>query len=311
MGSGVHDPRSGITLRELEVLHALVGAGSAVSAARALGISQSAVSRRLAQLEERLGFRLFERSGGRLVATVDALSINEQLGPVFATLSRIANRTEEPPATHQGTLTIVAPPTIAHRFLPGPVAAFGLLHPDLRIVFDVIASDSLVTGVAECRYDVGLTDTAAAHDGIHSDLLLMTRAVCILPGGHPLLDRDVIRPDDLQGEAFVALSRRHSSRAAIDRMFDRAGVTPRISIEAATGVSAVEFVRAGLGAALVNPFPILERMGPGVEARPFLPEIAYGTNFLMPSSRPPSAATIDFVESVRAGLDRTRYPSAS
>lgn len=303
--------KSGITLRELEVLQALVGAGTAVSAARILGISQSAVSRRLAQLEDRLGFRLFQRAGGRLVATVEALSINEQLAPVFATLTRIAKRSDEPRETHRGTLTIVAPPTIAHRFLPGRVAAFGRLHPELRIVFEVIASDSLVTGVAECRYDVGLTDMVPSHDGVHSDLLLSTHAVCILPDMHPLLERDVICPEDLQGEAFVALSRRHSSRAAIDRVFERAGVNPRIVIEAATNVSAMEFVREGLGVALVNPFPIVQQIGRGVAARPFMPEIAYSANFLLPKSRSPSAATLDFIESVRGSIDCTAYPSAS
>ena len=84
--------RAGITLRELEVLQSLVGGGTAINAARRLGISQSAVSRRLAQLEDRLGFQLFMRAGGRLVPTVEALSINEQLTPVFETLARIATR---------------------------------------------------------------------------------------------------------------------------------------------------------------------------------------------------------------------------
>lgn len=55
------DRRSGISLRELEVLQALVANGTAISAARRLDISQSAVSRRLAQLEERLGFKLLDR----------------------------------------------------------------------------------------------------------------------------------------------------------------------------------------------------------------------------------------------------------
>ena len=302
----VSNPRlrgPGITLRELEVLHALIATGTAISAARSLGISQSAVSRRLAQLEGRLGFGLFQRAGGRLVATVEALSINEQLEPVFATLSRIAARTDGSPVTHRGTLSIAAPPTIAHRFLPAHVAAFSHSHPEMRIIFDVLASDALVTGVAECRYDLGLTDSAPAHDGIHSDLFLSTNAVCILPQTHRLLTKDAIRPEDLQDEAFVALSRRHSSRAAIDRMFDRAGVAPRLVIEAATSVSAMEFVRAGLGVALVNPFPVVERTGPGIGVRPFLPEIAFSTNFLTPSSRAPSAAMLDFVNSVRAGLD--------
>lgn len=276
-------------------------------AARTLGISQSAVSRRLAQLEERLGFGLFVRSGGRLIPTVQALSIGEQLAPVFSTLDRIANHADVPRRSHDGTLRIVAPPTIAHRFLPGPVAAFARRNPDLHVVLEVIASDSLVTGVAECRFDVGLTDVDPKHDGIDAIPLLSTCAICLLPEGHRLADRDDIRPNDLEGEAFIALSRRHSSRAAIDRVFDRASVTRRTVIEAATNVSAMEFVREGMGVALINPFPIAYRIGEGIITRRFLPEIGYTTNFLVPANRPPTAVTSDFVEAVRAGIERASY----
>ena len=83
------DRRSEISLRELEVLQALVANGTAISAARRLDISQSAVSRRLAQLEERLGFKLFLRTNGRLVPTIEALSLSEQLAPVLETLARL------------------------------------------------------------------------------------------------------------------------------------------------------------------------------------------------------------------------------
>ena len=300
--------RAGITLRELEVLRALVLTGTAISAARSLGVSQSAVSRRLAQLEERLGYQLFRRQGGRLAPTVDALSINEQLGAIFDAVARIASHSEQNPR-HHGELRIVAPPTIAHRFLPSRVAAFSKRNPELDITFEVLASDSLVTGVAECRYDVGLTDTIPSHDGIRHELLLSTDAICILPSRHRLVAQDVIRPKDLAGEPYVSMTRRHSSRIAIDRVFERANVARRIAIETATAVSAAEFVREGLGVSLVNPFPIIHQLGRGIELRPFLPSIGYSANFLLPSSRPPSAATRAFIEAVRASLDRTPYPT--
>ncbi|TYB89527.1 LysR family transcriptional regulator [Oceaniovalibus sp. ACAM 378] len=302
------DGRSGITLRELEVLQALVRAGTAMNAARELGISQSTVSRRLAQLESRLNSQLFVRSGGRLVPTVEALSINEQLEPVFATLARISSRMERSDDLHSGTLTIAAPPTIAHRFLPSRIAEFKTRNPDLHIVFDVIANDALVTGTAEGRFDVALSDSTPSHDGIQTKPLISTQAICLLPSTHRLTQRDVIRPEDLDGEPFVALSRRHSSRGAIERVLERAGVTPRITIEASTNVSAADFVRGGLGIALVNPFPIIHQIGPDVAVRPFMPAIAYNTNFLLASGRAPSAATLAFIEATRASLDRSAYP---
>ena len=300
--------RAGITLRELEVLQSLVGGGTAINAARRLGISQSAVSRRLAQLEDRLGFQLFMRAGGRLVPTVEALSINEQLTPVFETLARIANHAAQPETAHAGTLSIVAPPTIAHRFLPSRIAAFKRRNPDLQITFDVLASDSLLTGIAEGRFDVGMTDSNVAHEGITSELFLETQAICILPKQHHLASFEVIRPEDLRDEAFIALSRRHSSRAAIDRLFDRAGLHLNRVMEASTNVSVTEFVREGLGVSLLNPFPLVHQMGENVVMRPFLPAIAYSTNFLLPSSRAPSSVALAFMQTVRVSLDRAAYP---
>ncbi|SDY70469.1 LysR substrate-binding domain-containing protein [Citreimonas salinaria] len=303
------DRSAGITLRELQVLQALVASGTAISAARELGISQSAVSRRLAQLEDRLGFLLFVRAGGRLVPKVEALSINEQLTPVFDTLARIANHSGEPEKTHAGTLSVVAPPTIAHRFLPARISAFKKQNPDLQIAFDVLASDSLLTGIAEGRFDVGMTDSNVSHEGISPELLLETQAICILPKRHHLASLDVIRAKDLQDEAFIALSRRHSSRAAIDRLFDRAGLRLNRVLEASTNVSVMEFVREGLGVSLLNPFPLVHQMGESIVMRPFLPAIGYSTNFLLPSSRAPSSAALAFMQAVRASLDSTVYPT--
>lgn len=303
------DARAGITLRELEVLQALVHAGTAMSAARGLGISQSAVSRRLAQLEDRLGSQLFLRSGGRLVPTVQALSINEQLKPVFETLARIASRIDGYATSQTGTLTIAAPPTIAHRFLPSRIAEFKKRNPDLHIIFEVIASDALATGIAEGRFDVALTDSIPSHEGIQTDLLISTQAICLIPTSHPLAQHAVISPQDLDGKPFVALSRRHASRGVVERVLDRAGVKPRISIEASTNVSAADFVRGGLGLALVNPFPIIHQLGSDIVARPFTPAIHYNTAFVMASSRAPSAATLAFIEAARASLDRSAYPT--
>jgi DNA-binding transcriptional LysR family regulator len=302
------DRRSGFTLRELEVLQALVQTGKATVAAQQLGMSQPAVSRSLSQLEAQLGRQLFERRGGRLIPNAEALSISEQLGPVFAALARIANRSDEQTRSHAGTLRIAAPPTIAHRFMPSRVARFTKDNPDLEVTFEVVASDTLITSVAESKCDLALTDTVPSHEGVRAELLLATEAICVLPSRHRLVEQDVIRPEHLEKEPFVALTRRHSGRVAIDRVFERAGVRRKIVIETATSVSAAEFVREGLGVSLMNPFPIVHQLGRGIEVRRFEPVIAYRTCFLLPSSGPPSAAALAFMEMMRASLDRSPYP---
>ena len=72
--------RAGITLRELEVLQSLVGGGTAINAARRLGISQSAVSRRLAQLETyRVNTTEASFLTGTMQTTLDEIQIRSEL----------------------------------------------------------------------------------------------------------------------------------------------------------------------------------------------------------------------------------------
>lgn len=294
--------RSTVTLRELEVFRALVETGTATNAARRLGLSQSAVSRAVAQFEAQLGRSLFERLGGRLLPTAHALAIAAETGPLFEALGRITQVADERPACHEGELTIAASPTIAHRFLPPFVARFVKANPRLDIRFEIVSGDILVTGVAEMRFDVALTDNLVHHQGVRSQMLLETNAVCVMPADHRLAGLPRVAPQDLNDEPFVALTRRHSGRAAIDRIFEEAGVKPLVAIEAATVISALEFVRHGLGLAILNPLAIERSIDASLVARPFEPAVPYRTSFLTPSGRPCPPAVADFICLVTAGV---------
>jgi DNA-binding transcriptional LysR family regulator len=290
---------SGVTLRELRVLRAIVTTGTATAAADLLGISQPAASRALAQLEDRLGRVLFARESGRLLPTPEALGVDAELDLLFTVLSRIENpdlRAPDPTVP----LRIAAPPTIAHRFLPGPVADFARRYPDQSILIDVLSSDVLVTQVAEGRVDIALSDAEPNHAGVRVEPFRASQIVCLMQKAHPLAAKAVITPADLDGIAYVAQTRRHSARVAKDRALAAAGVQPRITIETATVVSAAELVREGLGVALINPFPTALRLDPSLTTRPFEPTITLQTSFLSPVGTRHSPATLAFMAMVRA-----------
>jgi DNA-binding transcriptional LysR family regulator len=288
-------------LRHLEILRALVETGKTTAAAHRLGMSQSAISRGIAQLEAQLGRPLFDRQGGRLVPKVEAFSIHERLQPVFDVLNQISD--EDSPRLLSGVLRLAAPPTFGHLFLPAHIATFVRRNPDVEINLDIISSEILITSVAEGRVDLGFTDTTPTHAGVRAELLLKTDAVCFLPASHPLAARACIEPQDLAGESFIASTRRHSGRFAVDQVFEQAGVSRRIIIETSTVVSACEFVREGLGVAVLNPFPIARQLGPSVVVRPFRPRIPYRMSFLMTSRAPVSAAAAAFIAHTRASID--------
>jgi DNA-binding transcriptional LysR family regulator len=294
--------RSTLTLKELEVLRALVDCGTTIAAAEQLGISQPAVSRTLTQLEAQLGRQLFDRQGGRLVATPDARLIDAELDSIFAALARI-----EAPldglADSAVPLYVAAPPTIAHSFLAAPAAQFARQYPNQQLLIEVLSSDVLVTYVAEGRVDLGIVDTQLSRAGVRSEPFCSSDIVCLMRRDDPLATRDVIVPQDLDGVPFISQTRRHSVRTAQDAALSAAGARPRAVMEVATVVLAAQMVREGLGVALVNSFPTALRLDPALCTRPFEPRISMQTCFMTPASVRPSAATLAFMALVRRAVD--------
>ncbi len=278
----------------------MIVAGTTTAAAKQLGISQSAVSRSIANLEARIGSTLFIRSGGRLEPTAEALRLNEALDPIFTALSSIDQRASVSSVKPQ--LRIGAPPTIAHRFLHSRMSSFMRLQPDFEVFFDVCDSDSLIRNVADERYDLAIADFTTRQPGVKQLPFRRSRLVCLVPEGSPLCSKNVISPHDLVDHPVIASVKRHSLRASIDRMFAKAGVRPNIVAETATTVTALEFVRAGIGVGFVNPFPIADEVGDGVVIKPVSDEIEFRTCFLLPAGQAQSSGARALMRHIRTSI---------
>lgn len=292
------------SLREFETLRAVISAGSTTAAARRLGISQSAVSRSVSQLEGRIGQMLFEREQGRMQPTAEALALNENLDPLFAALASIDGAKWK--TSPQEPLRVAAPPTLAHRFLVPSLSTYLKDNPEQVISFEICTSDDLVAGIMEERFDVGLTSAELTRAGLKLIPYCKSKAVCVLPLGDPLAELKEIRVEDLDGVNFIALTRRHGVRAIMDKVFANAGVSPRIVVETATSVAAIEFARAGLGVTFVNPFPIIRAADSGIVVRPFEQGVTYRTSFALSAQRPPSVAARAFMRHVRLTTPKSK-----
>lgn len=292
-------------LREFESLRALVTTGTTTGAARRLGVSQSAVSRSLSQLEARVGRSLFVRKSGRIEPTHEALRLNEKLDPIFETLAQIEGADWAAPEDEP--LRLIVPPTLAHHFMIRRVAHFLKANPGRRLQLDIQATDVLVSGILDLRYDLGLTSGMIQRSGVQLVPWRRSKAVCAMPVGHPLSARKVITPQDLEGVALVEFLRRLGTRATTEQIFARAGVRPVQVAETATNMAALELVREGLGLAILNPFPLLTSGMDGVEVRPFDAAITYATSFVLPSGLPPSQLARQFMNFVKLTTPQDKY----
>ena len=291
-------PRASI--REYEALRAVITSGTVTAAAHRLGISQPAVSRLLAQLESNVGVTLFERRGGRLRPTAEAVRLNGRLDRLFDALTYLDGTDPSDPMSQP--LRLAAPPTLGHRFLAIAMASFIKRNPGQMVTLETCTSNGLVSRLVEDTIDLGFTLAELTHSAMELIPFHETHAVCVMAADHPLARHEVITPEILHDQDHIALMRRHMVRTRLDQVFARAGVRPRAVAEVATGVSAITLARHGVGVAVLCPFPLLRRHEPDLAIRPFSPAFVYRASFAVSTVRPLSQPARAFMRHVQLAV---------
>lgn len=142
-----------INFELLDVFVAIADSPSLAAAARHLGISSSQATRKLAQLEESLGGRLFNRTTRALKLTEVGIAVldwaRETLASRAGMLDDIASLSDRP----SGTIRLAANHFVAAKLMPAFIAGFSKDYPDIR--FSITATDSVVRMVDE-GYDVAV-----------------------------------------------------------------------------------------------------------------------------------------------------------
>lgn len=286
-------------LREFAVLRAVIVHRTTAAAARALGVSQPAISRTLASLEERLGRSLFLRKGGALRPTPEAVQLSDGAHELIGALRRLLHSAA--PETSAQNLQLVTTTTLAQGFLAPLLPSLMRSWPELRLQVEITSSAAVLTAVADGAADLGLLDQYTPHASLSGQVIHRGRAEVALPAGHALAGRAAVGLAELAREPLVALPRRFPLRAALDRAFRDAGLSPQIVMEAATAAFAAEMVLRGVGVAVLNPFP-LRRSCAGLVFRSFLMDIPLETAVVVPSATPVHPAVTRFTHHLRGAL---------
>jgi DNA-binding transcriptional LysR family regulator len=166
-------------LQEMTSFVAVVDAGSFVGAADATGISKAAVSRHVAELEQRLGVRLLQRTTRRLSLTDEGRTFFARAKDLLSALeeaeSELTSRSAEP----SGLIRINAPLTFGVLHLAPLWGPFAAAHP--QVALDITLSDRVVDLVDE-GYDLAIRITALPSSMLVSRKLASTRMVlCASP----------------------------------------------------------------------------------------------------------------------------------
>jgi DNA-binding transcriptional LysR family regulator len=286
--------------RQIEAFRTVIVTGGVTSAARALHISQPAVTRLIHDLQYVLGLKLFERRGTRLVPTNEALSLYREVERQFVGLEQIQNAARNLREGLSGSLRVAALPTFNVGFLPRLVGRYLKDKPGLEVALYGSISSQVVDWVATGFCDIGFAQYPLDFPNIDIELLPAVPAVAVVPEGHRLAAKSVLEVQDFMGEPFVSLEQSTQLRYRIDALFSAARITRQTRVETPLSMIACALVAAGAGVSIVDPYTAAEYRGRGVVVRPFRPAILYDLGVVWATGRFRSALALGFAEVVRA-----------
>ncbi len=259
-----------ITHRQLEAFDALMSAGVMTRAAARLGVSQPAISRMIADLEESFGFTLFVRSSRSMVPTQRARTLHLEVQRSFLGIGHIEAIAVGLKERGEGQLRLGVVPSLLPVVSSALIAPFAASHPAASISIEVVATLNALDWASFRQTDLGITHEPMTSAGLTMTSIGRTQAVCVVPAGHRLtrLDRTVC-PSDLLADPFISYKPDSSFRADIDRIFAAEGLLRDLRFEARTSAAVCELV-AALGAVAIVPSP-----GPHLAADERLATLAF------------------------------------
>ena len=134
-------------LNDIVVFTKVVETKSFTGAAEQLGLPKSTVSRKLAQLEERLGVRLVQRTTRKLALTDIGQAYYERCARIVADVAAAEQLVTDMQSTPRGRLRMTAPVDLSMRYLGSIIADFLAIHSDINIELE--ASDRIVDLIEE------------------------------------------------------------------------------------------------------------------------------------------------------------------
>lgn len=263
-----------LNLRQVEAFKAVIEAGTVSRAALILNISQPAMSKLIAHLEQDTGLKLFDRIKGRLAPTERGMRLYEEIDRIFAGVRQVEDAVEAIHREEQGRLLVGVMPALSGSFIQR--ATMGLLQsfPNVFCFVHSRSSEWIVDWLVTRKLDVGLVSSRVDNPYIVAESLMEHPLVCIMPTDHPLTAKSVIEPNDLDNIPFVSFDSESHTGQRVATMLETYRIRSNVVLAANVAPTLCEFVAAGLGVSLVHPLMVSGLQG-RLAVRRFEPSIPF------------------------------------
>lgn len=242
----------GLTFKQLEALRAIARLGTVTGAAGAVGITPSAMTTRLKELETIAGFTLFDRTTGGFQVNQAGAVVLRMANQIHAAMDLAEGTLADLKGVTAGALAIGITST-AKYFAPRLIAAFSRRFPGVDISLTVGNRLETIDALRRMTIDVAIMGRPPPRLDLIAEPFGDHPLIVIAPPDHPFAGRPGLLQSDIIGERFLMREAGSGTRTVFEEVFPGAGAqTGHVQIEIGSNETIKQGVMAGLGLALIS-----------------------------------------------------------
>jgi len=227
--------------------------------------SESAVSMQIRQLEEQLGFALFERTTRNVKLTEEGHSLAFAVRTGLDHIAAAIKDSQKQANRHTREVTIVAAPSIAAALVPGILTKFRLDFPDVLVTLRQASSVELTEMVRTGDADLGLGSSIPVTKDLVFEPLLMDELIPVFPAAQAVKYLGGISMEEFSKCPLILNEKAVNIRQQLDSALAEHGITISARYQTLEFGTTLALVSSGLGVGVV---PRLALLGATSSVRP-------------------------------------------
>lgn len=237
--------------QQLEYFQMLAKIQHMTKAAEKLSISQPALSRSIARLEDELGVPLFERQGRSIHLNRYGELFEHRVEAILAEYQKALKEIQQLIDPNHGEVSLGFLHTLGTNIVPDIIRQFHKKHPDIHFSLNQNFTHLQLRELLSGELDLCLMAEVDVPKPIRWQELWRDELYVIVPSDHPFAKRTSIAIHELKNESFVMLKPGYALRIQADDIFEKAKFTPKITFEGDEVSTVAGFIMAGLGVSIL------------------------------------------------------------
>lgn len=302
-----------MTLRQIEVIRAVMVTGTIGGAAKLLNVSAPGISRLVKYTEKSLGLRFFQRQNGRYFPTPEAQNIFEQINGVYKKVDDLSETISNIGRGALSELRIGSVPSISQIMVPRAIEQVRRRYPELRIDINILKLEEAIDYLLLDRGECVAMSYRLEHPGLDFLPLASGELFCVVPDGHELAGCKQVSAKQIIQYPLIGIDPNDPYGRIMAEIFARNKMKYDITIRARFGTTVCALVKAGLGIAVIDQFTVAHGGYPGVAIIKIVEPTRFDTYVAVKSGAPLSLHVENFIACLRAemqAINPTRNPPA-